>query len=554
VDLAASVRARRGRVSWQGVGIDGAGRLGRRIDRILRGDITRRLSRGQTVVLTLSCVAVIVAAIACRQKIEAEPLKPDLTLADRLATQQARQAAYDAARDMTVQDVADAEARVKSNPDDLDTRRKLLWFYDVSGQRVLGWNAMIAARRPHVLWLIEHHPDVDMAVARWVTPKTDPIGYAEAKKLWSRYLTQPGVTPKILGNAARFFAVADKPVAETILLRLQREDPGGPTPRIVGDIFYPPWTSRLGSLYASALVGSDDELPGNVVKSVSLEQAHGPFAMGVRKRLEETTDAELLSQTGAFLVNNASNAKVDFDVQALGEGYMRRALVLDPTGTSIRNRVASLDRRKAERARADALRAKEAELAGGDVAARVAAGKPLTRDDNSRLEALQEQAVNALPEDRRFSEGARQAAYTVMRAENEASRDRKDAATASWMRAVRYAQMVLALAPKFQGEPGHDDAVNAANLTLALEALHGGDVKGAVRSMNEAAKTPSLDENGLESRVVNYLLHAGERESVAAYLERVAPASTQQKDRKLADAAAIRKGMMPPSYQSMYSR
>jgi hypothetical protein len=41
---------------------------------------------------------------------------------------------------------------------------------------------------------------------------------------------------------------------------------------------------------------------------------------------------------------------------------------------------------------------------------------------------------------------------------------------------------------------------------------------------------------------------------VAAYLEQVAPFNGFQKEQKLADAAAIRNGVMPGSYQAMYGR
>jgi len=554
LELARAVKAQRGRLVWSGVGIDGAGQLRDRIERLLRGDV-RRLSRTRAILLACGCLAVVAVAVACRQKVEAQPLKPDSRFVDLYATQKARQEFREAAQRMTRQEVAEAEARLGMNPEDLETRRKLVLFYDLSGQRVLGWNQMVAAKRPHVLWLIDHHPELDIAAARGITPALDPVGYAEAKKRWTTYLTKPGVGSAVLGNAANFFAVADKPVAEQILVRLRREDPDGPTPRIVGDIYYPPWVTRLGWLYGRAIVGSDDETPGNSVRSVSLAEAHGPFAMRIRKELEETADAQLLSATGSYLLRNARNAQVDFDVQALGEGYLRRAFSLNPTDPSVRSSLATLERERINGARYDVLRTKEAELAGGDMPARVATHGRLTPEDNARLAAVEEKAVDALSDEQRFWLAAGLSANRIMWAENDASQNRKDDAEASWAASQRYARTVLTLAPKFQGQPVYDDAVNTANLALSLNALRAGDVKEAVRYMNEAAKTPAGGESPLESRVVNYLLHVGERESVAAYLERVAPAAGDRyKDSKLAAAAAIRSGIMPPSYQSMYAR
>ena len=62
---------------------------------------------------------------------------------------------------MTPEQVAALEAAVARNPDDRESREKLLVYYgDV--RRKLD-PAGIAARRAHILWMIEHHPDVDTA-------------------------------------------------------------------------------------------------------------------------------------------------------------------------------------------------------------------------------------------------------------------------------------------------------------------------------------------------------------------------------------------------------
>jgi hypothetical protein len=502
-------------------------------------------------VVTACCAAVIVVVVACRQKIAAEPLKPDPKVAESIAADKAAQQRYRAATNMTAAEVEAAEAKLKTHPEDSSTLERLLIFYENSGQRVLGWNQMIAARRPHLLWLIEHHPESDLAASRGTSPKIDAVGYTQAKTRWTKYVAGPGATPKGLGNAARFFAVADKPTAEQILLRLQKSDPDGPTPHVVGNVYYPRWTERLADLYGRAIVGSDDDTLFNVVKSVSLAEAHGAFAASVRRKLADSTDSALLSGTGWYLVSATQNVKVDFDFEALGESYLRRALTLDPNSKINRMRLDWLRERDVSRARDRALRSKEAELAGGDLAKRVAAGGALAAADYRVLDTFQERAVDALPDAERFAEATNQAAIMCMRAENDNAR-KNGSNTRSWALAKKYAQDVIALASKFQDQPTHDDALNTANLALSLVALSGGDVKRAVRFMNEAAKTPPTKESGLEYRVVDYLLHAGERESVAGYLEHVAAASIRQKDAKLADAASIRAGVMPRSYQYMY--
>lgn len=50
--------------------------------------------------------------------------------------------------------------------------------------------------------------------------------------------------------------------------------------------------------------------------------------------------------------------------------------------------------------------------------------------------------------------------------------------------------------------------------------------------------------------LVHALLDAGERESVAAYFDRLAEMTRVGSDRWRADAVAIREGRMPESYQA----
>jgi hypothetical protein len=101
--------------------------------------------------------------------------------------------------------------------------------------------------------------------------------------------------------------------------------------------------------------------------------------------------------------------------------------------------------------------------------------------------------------------------------------------------------------------------VKSAKLTLGTYALREGDVKTAVRYLNEAGAISASIEgrwsDSLENRLVHNLLKAGERESVAGYLEKVATLEPELlKEHKLKDAAAIRAGMMPEGFQSMMAR
>jgi hypothetical protein len=141
---------------------------------------------------------------------------------------------------MSADDVAALEARAAANPDDLEATEDLLLFYRVSGQKVFGWDDMIARRRPHLLRVIEQRPESDTAM-RAIMPAHDPEGYARGRALWLSHTTKPDVSARVLGNAAAFFQIGDKPLAEQLLIRARNIDPEGPTPRVVDLIYYQPW-------------------------------------------------------------------------------------------------------------------------------------------------------------------------------------------------------------------------------------------------------------------------------------------------------------------------
>ena len=125
---------------------------------------------------------------------------------------------------------------------------------------------LLAARRAHILWLIDHQPDSDLAGAfeARIFPKDlapffpgDPIGYAQAKASWLAQTTRPDVNAVSLGHAADFLEVADKPLAEQMLLRARALEPKGP------------WAARLGRFYTSVLVGSEAPAGRNSMRTLS---------------------------------------------------------------------------------------------------------------------------------------------------------------------------------------------------------------------------------------------------------------------------------------------
>jgi hypothetical protein len=152
---------------------------------------------------------------------------------------------------MTPAEAEQLESDLRKDPEFGKARERLLYFYDrvVDGASAEAERVAIARRRTHILWLIEHHPDhptLGQAVAR-ISPDpqahmSDAEGYAEAKKLW---LLQTGNKASVgaLSNAVYFFEIADKPLAEALLLRAKAAQPNTK------------WSARFGRLYALGLLG-----------------------------------------------------------------------------------------------------------------------------------------------------------------------------------------------------------------------------------------------------------------------------------------------------------
>ncbi len=73
LEIAETVRSSGARLAWRGIGMTGAGALERRIDHLLLGGASRRISRKRMAAITVSCAAVILLAAGCRQKAGSGP-------------------------------------------------------------------------------------------------------------------------------------------------------------------------------------------------------------------------------------------------------------------------------------------------------------------------------------------------------------------------------------------------------------------------------------------------------------------------------------------------
>ena len=134
-----------------------------------------------------------------------------------------------------------------------------------------------------------------------------------------------GAKPAVYRNTAAFLEGGDKPLAEDILLAGQKKYPT--------EI----WMMALGQHYAQALLGSTGPLAEfNVVRQLSMKEAHGPYAQSVRNKLANSNDPHLLTQSAQWLMAwgrhflHTKEKPLDFDFFAVARSYNDRALSVQP--------------------------------------------------------------------------------------------------------------------------------------------------------------------------------------------------------------------------------
>lgn len=89
--------------------------------------------------------------------------------------------------------------------------------------------------------------------------------------------------------------------------------------------------------------------------------------------------------------------------------------------------------------------------------------------------------------------------------------------------AVRYAEEVLAIAPRCSGDRHQPDMIHCGHIVRGRARVEGGDLDGACRDLEEAGRqgshrAPVLRSFGPDFRLAGLLLDAGRRDAVLSYL------------------------------------
>lgn len=130
-------------------------------------------------------------------------------------------------------DVDALESTVRSDPADVLSRLKLLGYYFAHHRREVAWGER---RASHVLWFIEHSPELDVVGSPYCSMEPQDRNFTRLAAAWRHVLAAASVPPLVILHAARFFTTSDPDQCRLLLERGEREAPS-----------WPNWAMELGS-------------------------------------------------------------------------------------------------------------------------------------------------------------------------------------------------------------------------------------------------------------------------------------------------------------------
>ena len=409
----------------------------------------------------------------------------DPTAAIQAAGQLAREG-----RTLTAPQAAALENQLTALPEDLAARTRLLGYYFAASLPTAGPDATKAARRRHIVWMIEHHPEAEAATLSEMTidpsghALADPGGYEQAKQAWIAALAQHKDNVRVQLHAAKFFRLPDRGLAIDCLKRAVALAPGDAGA-----------ATELGYTYAIAASGITMINNNGLPMGADPAQAAGPLAQAAIADLRASTNpavvsagANVLSQYGG-MARMMTNGKINVD--ALSEELLKKASALDPADFNPPRALAELYKNQMIAATSDDAR-------------QALAKQRLAQEDIffARVSALK---------DPKFADWTLAATAAVARAAIDA--DDAD-------RAQRFADELLSHGTEIR--PLDGQFVHDGHCVLGRVALRRNNVAEAKRQLLEAGKVTgggTLTSFGPNMILAKELIEKGERETVVSYLE-----------------------------------
>lgn len=414
---------------------------------------------------------------------------------------------------LTSDEALKLEERILSTPNDLQARARLLGYYVRQDNLKIGKSDIIAARRRHILWIIEHRPQSDALalpdalISPANDPLADPVGYQQGRDLWIQAAVSHPEDPKVLYNAAWFFHVYDKPRAEQITLEGMQLEPDSTD-----------WKFLLGTIYVFGVLGVNQIRPGGDASGFDPAEASGPFANSALQKLQNSQDAEFLAMTGGMFTRadllgtimvHGGKLGANFDAAGTGESLLKRAAEMDPGKY-------------------------------GFALGRSYEMKAMTARDPKDRKALMQKALS-FEEPMLKKSGPMDGLFVPMVCETAMGAE-------DYEKAESCAKRLLSDAESGAGMGLEDSELQTGHTILGRIALQRGHMEDAKRELLDSGRVksnPPLMSFGPSMMLAKALLEKGERETVLAYLDLCAKFWEMGQDQLVAWKKTIQEGGTP---------
>ncbi|MCU1234494.1 MAG: hypothetical protein JWP63_2461, partial [Candidatus Solibacter sp.] len=231
------------------------------------------------------------------------------------------------------------EARLQSNPDDVQARAQILRTASLTTMPVERGKAL---RRKHLLWLIENKPGASVlgemfaVVEKSGAPLADPELWADADRLWH---AQIAGTPSqdIFANAVNFYRTTDLTYARELVDEGLAANPGNPR-----------LNTAKGNLLALTVLGVKQVDRRGQATAFDDGVAKSEEAARARRELASTQSAQVIGSAADTLSTQLTalqmrNRTAELNsATALSEGLFQLALELEPNSARWKNGLASL--------------------------------------------------------------------------------------------------------------------------------------------------------------------------------------------------------------------
>ena len=167
---------------------------------------------------------------------------------------------------LSVEDAQQLEETLKHKPENLSIRAQLLGYYWSRHQQSEWINGI---REREVLWLVEHHPETQLAGLPYAqfNANSNPLAYEEVAKLWKQQVAIHTNETAVLRNAANYFLLSDRPLAKDLFEKCVVVDPSNPQ-----------WHSMLGALYSADFTGKNSP-EARIAAAAALDQYERAHAL-----------------------------------------------------------------------------------------------------------------------------------------------------------------------------------------------------------------------------------------------------------------------------------